>query len=243
MKVQFQINSPRFILRLTVIITAISFFTSCHAPKDPDFCPKEYSDYFQFNGITYSYFGKAPTNVKFDSEYAVLENKIIGSPCDYVIKDGDASVLDIGTQVYTVENYAPFFRLATKENDELKLYEVSSNLRAKTGGEILDIRDRVQSIDIYYRPDLHKREQQIMIESIKDEPQVETFVNNILESSVDSPKPISTGDPVYLIFFNLYDGTTTQLFYWLDLNSLQFNLQPSSEFHKTMQAIVSDLNE
>ena len=66
----------------------------------------------------------------------------------YQSQDGDATRLNPGTPFYTVNGYAPEFRLAAVVERQPTLFEADAKPAAKVGADLLDIRGRVRYIGI-----------------------------------------------------------------------------------------------
>jgi len=63
---------------------------------------------------------------------------------DHVAKNGDASFLPIGTDIYAMKGYKIEFRVIADN----KIYEVEDNPNAATIGDLLDINGRVEKISL-----------------------------------------------------------------------------------------------
>ena len=70
---------------------------------------------------------------------------------NYILQDGDATLLPPGTPVHEVKGYKPEFRLAALVNGRVKIFEADTNPLAETGEDLIDIRGKVTSIDILSR--------------------------------------------------------------------------------------------
>jgi hypothetical protein len=67
--------------------------------------------------------------------------------CRTDLVDRSASVIPAGTKIQELKGYAPAFRVAVRMPDRHRyLYEAIWSEKAKTGADLLDIRDRVASI-------------------------------------------------------------------------------------------------
>ncbi len=89
----------------------------------------------------------------------------------YSYQDGDATYLNPGTEVYSVKDYSPHFRLATLEEGRATLYEADTNPFATTGGDLLDISGKVKSIDI-----LNDDDAMTILGTMDDEGTIRRFV-------------------------------------------------------------------
>lgn len=63
--------------------------------------------------------------------------------------DGDAAFLAEGTALHAVRGYRPGFRLAARREGRLVLFEAVENPRARTWGDLLDLRGKVRAIRLY----------------------------------------------------------------------------------------------
>ena len=98
----------------------------------------------------------------------------------YRSQDGDATYLSPGTPVYAIKGYSASFRLATVEDGRVTIYEADSSPQAKVGEDLLDIRNRVKTIDI-----LSKEYAATVLGVIDEESAVGQLVEAILASPVD----------------------------------------------------------
>ena len=120
----------------------------------------------------------------------------------YRYQDGDATFLNPGTPVYAVQGYSPKFRLATLDQGRLTLYEADTNPFAKTGQDLLDIRDKVAAIDI-----LEDYDENTLLATIDDHPTVARFVDLALAAPVNQNDRDRRG-PRYFLRLRLADGTS-----------------------------------
>ena len=132
----------------------------------------------------------------------------------YLYQDGDATFLNPGTPVYAVKGYSPEFRLGTSEDGRPILYEADTNPFAKTGGDLLDIRGKVTTIDI-----LNDDHPMTVAGTIDDEQAVEGFVETVLEAPVNQSSRDHDG-PRYFLGFRLADGTSVVRSFWLETGEL-----------------------
>ena len=132
----------------------------------------------------------------------------------YQSQDGDATFLNPGTPVYAVKGYAPQFRLATLEGNRPTLYEADTNPSAKTGEDLLDIRDKVAAVDI-----LEDDEENTVLTTIDDHPTVARFVDRVVEAPVKQRSRDHDG-PRYFVRFRLADGTSVVRAFWLESGEL-----------------------
>ena len=142
---------------------------------------------------------------------------------NYRIQDGDATFLNPGTQVYAVKGYAPEFRLGTLEEGKATLYEADTNLFAKTGGDLLDIRGKVTAIDI-----LNDDHPMTVAGTIDDEQTIEQLVETVLAAPVNQRSRDHDG-PRYFLGIRLADGTSVVRAFWLETGELSRGIMAGSE--------------
>src|SRR5206468_3026559 len=93
--------------------------------------------------------GRSLTRTDLGVEFATIECSL-GEDlrgCPYGV-DASAAFMPAGTKMYAVRGYATEFRLAAVWKDHVFLYQVWRNPRAKVGGDLYDLRDRVRAIDV-----------------------------------------------------------------------------------------------
>lgn len=206
--------------RLAIITAMLALLTSCSSFQDLNptrpVAMINWVDLIKLNDITY-YADRSSTGRKLEKadlgpefgrvQFNLAEN--IKDP-SYQIKNGDAAFLARDTPIYTVQGYAPEFRLAATRDGQLVMYEAGMNPNAKVGSDLLDLRDKVQSIAIVSAEDGTTE-----LAAITDTQQVGTLVEQILSAPVDQNRE-PQGDPGmnYFLEFRLKDGTTTSRMYW-----------------------------
>ena len=99
--------------------------------------------------------GPALTAADLGDEVTRVRFQIAGSDKgpDYLIQDGDATMLPVGTPLHTVKGYRPGFRLAAQlAAGGIRLYECDDNLEAKTGADLLDVAGKTTASPSTVRP-------------------------------------------------------------------------------------------
>ena len=206
-------------------------------------CVQEWTSFLYFKGNTYKYVGEIADSILIESKFAQIQRELSELGCDdFELMDGDASLLPVGTQLYTVRGYAPFFRLATLSDNVIELYEVVSSDTAQLGAEIVDIEGKVERIDIVYYDDLVDAQDPYVepryLGVISNTQQMENVVRLILNAPVGEFQLICVGETVYALVFLLNDGTNFRMLYWLEQNRLQFDLKPPPEFASIVQEFL-----
>jgi hypothetical protein len=200
----------------------------------------DWVDFVKFNGVTYMAshldVGRALEAADLGPEFAKVQFKLADNVNDpeYQSKDGDAAFLEAGTLVYTVQGYAPEFRLAARRDGQIVLYEADTNPNAKHGGDLLDLRDKVAYIGVNSVED-GKTE----VAAIKDPQQVAALVEMVLAATVDQQRPPqeNTGS-AYFIAFHFKDGTATSRMYSSGSGELTRGIFLPQEFRNAIEAAL-----
>ena len=134
---------------------------------------------------------------------------------NYILEDGDATLLAPGTPVHEVKGYKPEFRLATLADGRVKIFEADTNPLAETGEDLIDIRGKVTSIDI-----LSEEDASTVLATIDEELAVENFVDLVLGSPVDQERRGRDEGRRCFLGFRLADGTSIVRAFWLESGQL-----------------------
>lgn len=194
----------------------------------------DWLDFIDFGGITYLTFriDKEPPLRAEDlgPEFGKIAFKYDGNVLDpsYRLKngkDGDAAFLEVGTPVYAVKGYKPEFMLAARRNDEFVLYMSDTIPDAKIGSDLMDLEGKVKYIGVRSPKD-GKTE----IAAIKDQAQIDTLVQMILDAPIDLNTRKYPDSDVYFLAFYLKDGITLTRGYSPQPNLLSGGMQLPREF-------------
>lgn len=204
---------------------AVFVFAAANAPSRAVGGPgtdsgASWADVLVLNGRTYQRSMDVPAGEQWlqpadlGAAYATIQVRLADHPpsVDYVMQDGEAGVLPVGTTVYEVKGYAPTFRLAAAHQGERVLYEVLFDPDARHGHEVLDIGGKVREIEV--QPSYAGEGGRIT-----DPAQIERLVNMIVQSPVGGPAH-SPGERGYHLVFYLHDGTLVSRGYNWDANLL-----------------------
>lgn len=173
----------------------------------------DWGDFVRHDGISYSAsysnLGRPITSGDLGAERFRVKNTVSLTTCDpyYRPIDGDAAFVPAGEPVFAVKGYAPTFRLASRHNNMLVLYEADSNPGARRGADLMDIEGKVKSIAL-----LDQKTGRTPVSRITDRSRVDSLVRIIAGANIDSgyPSPQSTGPVDYVqLAFELDDGTVT----------------------------------
>jgi hypothetical protein len=192
----------KFVL-LAVSIILLSLAACSRGPAGPG----AKTDWIKLNGILYV----SLLNTSYVAEPDLSFYDTIKRKNENVYRDGDASLLEAGTPVYSVAGYAPGFRLAAKQEQKLVIYQVSRNPDAKKGADLLDIEGKVERISV------KEVDGAAELGSITERQQIEELVQLVLEAPViDIVSQINSGAPEFTLSFHLLDGTEVGGFFWLN---------------------------
>jgi hypothetical protein len=200
----------------------------------------EWTDFVQFRGIRYVTQGfhspSRSNQIKKENLgplFSVVTFKVSGniSELGYQIKDGDAAFLDVGTKVFTVKGYQPWFRLAAYSHGTIMLYEVTENPKAKRGAELLDIDGKIRYISINSEQDGVTE-----IATIKDPQHVTTLITLIDNAPLRTQG--SNREVTYFLALHFIDGTTFTRPYWAAPDNLFGALAMPKEFQMAIESAV-----
>lgn len=134
---------------------------------------------------------------------------------NYMLQDGDATLLAPGTPVYAVKGYAPEFRLGALVDGRVKIFEADVNPLAETDEDLIGIRGKVTSIDI-----LSEEDATTVLGTIDKERAVGDFVEVVLGSPVDQERLGHDEGIRCFLGFRLADGTSVVRAFWVDSGQL-----------------------
>ena len=145
----------------------------------------------------------------------------------YRIKDGDAAVLDPGTPIYSLRDYATSFRVAAESPtvDGFAVYEASTNPNAETGADVLDIRGKVTLFRVRGATGGLSRST-----DIRDADEIASIVAMVLDSPVDRVDREHGELDQYQVEFSLKDGTIVVSAYWPETGELSRGIILPPEF-------------
>lgn len=136
----------------TIILTVCALLTvvSCSSNGIPLIgknCPDadvEYMNALKYDGITYSeLYDSDLSKVEKGVRIGAIGYMLSGNACsDYEMKDGDATLMAAGTELFQVKGYKQQFRILADN----KLFQVSQNSSVSTIKDLYDIDGRIASV-------------------------------------------------------------------------------------------------
>ena len=218
-------------------VLLILFLTGCNNNRMIDGNSEvgwiDWIDFIKVKGITYvaeyDQTGLEIDKLEIGKEYADVKYRlsdIVHNP-DYKIQNGDAAFLDIGTKIYKLHGYSPNFRLVAYDNEKIKIYDADYNIYADKGEDILDIREKVENIDVDMEDEDEKGTTKAYI--IDDSDKVKKLVEYIMNSPIDYNMQYTGGDQ-YFLCFNLVDSTKVRKCYFINDNFLNPGIALPEEF-------------
>jgi hypothetical protein len=201
----------------------------------------DYVDFVRHDGIFYSAsfssLGRPITGADLGPERFRVKNTVSLTTCDpgYRAVDGDAAVVPTGEPVFAVKGYAPTFRVATRHDGRLILYEADTNPAARRGADLMDIAGKVKGIAL-----LDRKTGRTVVSRISDRSRVDSLVRMIASASVDqSYPPQQTGPVEYVqLAFELDDGTVSVRTYDRSRDVLWRGLQVGAAFAAAVDELV-----
>ncbi|MEW9673887.1 hypothetical protein ABLT31_34445 [Ammoniphilus sp. 3BR4] len=204
---------------LVLFLLVLLFTSSCSNKLSNEVrnCPDAIIDYvhaIKWNDISY--------NANYESDTSQLQkgNKVgevgymlSGDACSgYRMKNGDATLLPKGTEIFEVKGYRSDFRLMAGEH----LYEADNNPKATKVADIYDISGRVVKVSF---------------ESTIDGSHISDFTLDASKAFIDEYLGLDyvgmeevykkkTGDNRTFLRIHLKDGTSLRVVYWVDDNMI-----------------------
>ena len=225
-----------FIILLCCIMSAGC--SNYFAPKGKTIYNISWIDFIQFNDIKYyssmDSNGLKLTKDDLDKELYKVKFNVVDNVQEpgYKIKNGDAAFLPVNTEVYSVKGYSNNFCLAAyNSRRELVVYFADVNPKAKKGEDLLDIKDKVESISINSEMDGKE------LASITDEKLIGKMVDMILQASVDTKQRNSSKR--FFIEFHLKRGISFKRCYFIDAGELGRGIMLPKEFTEIIQKAVA----
>jgi hypothetical protein len=119
----------------------------------------------------------------------------------------DCNLLSPGEQVYSIKGYQTSFRLAVRTTDGIFFFDVGNNPRARTGTDLFDLENKVQSLAVapIDNPGSETK-------TISDPATVQKLVGEVLAAPVISSCAFA-GNEKALLFY-MKDGELLELSYW-----------------------------
>jgi len=220
------------ILFCCIMLTACSNSSTTNAEQDVKI---SWSDIMQFNDINYISTMREEevklTKEDLDKELYKVKYTLAGNERGHKRQSGDASFLPVNTQVYSVKGYNSNFCLAAYNKwGDLTVYFAHANAKAQKGEELLDIKDKVESISI--QSEINQKE----LALISDPQLLNKMVDMILKAPIDTNRRSSSER--YYVKFNLKKGISFSCWYYFDGRVLSMGIPLPLEFGEIIEKAV-----
>jgi len=200
-------------------------------------------DFVTFDGIHYIRWaeepGRALTQNDLGPEFATVGCSISDDRrnCSFGL-DAAAAFMPAGTRMFTVRGHPTEFRLAAVWKDRIFLYQAWQNPRARVGGDLLAITDKVRSIEV-------QRGEPATVAArtpttIVVSPDVTALVDMVVRGTVRRPRPHPMSEPRYWVTFWLADGTTLGRPYFVETSELMGGVVLPDEFRRILERYLGD---
>lgn len=146
-------------------------------------------------------------------------HEVKSDECERELRDGDAAYVKAGSDIVSLEEYDPSFRLGVETEEGTILYQVSRNDEATKGGELLPIDGLVVSIRVVEPAWVAGGPRgRTTLGLVKEPGVIDRLVQNILTAPVDYERFPTEENGVYdaqvYLAIRLSDGTTLDPRYW-----------------------------
>lgn len=205
-----------------LFISLILVFSAVGCHRRPIEWQNRGGEFLRFNDIIYHVINQ-PTPMLVNEHELTLYDTVKRINRETIF-NGDSDGLEPGTPVYTLDDYAPSFRLAVKQEQEIVIYQAEQNRHATKAGELMDIGGRVERIIIRH-PDKY-----VEIAAISDEEEIDRLIDIFLNATYSYEVLMNPGTKVVYMVFQLHDGTEIWDFLWLDSGIYGSNIQLPEEF-------------
>lgn len=152
--------------------------------------------------------------------------------------DGSSSFLPAGTPVYALKGYREDFRLLAETDYGWRIFETDGLNGAKTIGDVLDIRGKVQAVEAR-RFDRTEGFQAVVREVIQPD-RVSALVDLLLAQPVSftgsATPPTATDPPQLQLTFRLQDGTSTEWILYVGGWEWSHGIPVTQEFFSRLEA-------
>jgi hypothetical protein len=200
-------------------------------------------DYVTFDGVDYIRWpwepGRSLTREDLGIEFATIECSL-GEDlrgCPYGV-DASAAFMPAGTRMYAVRGYATEFRLAAVWKEHIFLYQAWRNPRAKVGGDLYDIKNRIRAIEVRRgEPPSAPAASPVEIIAAGD---VRALVDMVVRGPMHRPLAHPLAEPRYWLTFWLADGTTLGRPYFAETSELLGGVVLPREFRALLERYLGD---
>jgi DNA-binding CsgD family transcriptional regulator len=224
------------------LISSVSTPISASPVSQAARCPNVIIDWivaFRFDGVTYvpsSGSGRALTLGDLGAERGKTTFRM-DDQCDPYLhmQDTWSTVLPPGTSIYEIRGYSPQSRLAAQFGGALGIYEADTAPSAKTGGDLVDLRGKVASIQV-----ISSSPQRSISGSITDPATVARLVDMVLSAPVAQDRIREDGDSVTaVIVFRTRNGLDIERNYFGKSGEIVRGIMTPPEFQAAIAPLLS----
>ncbi|MGG3886681.1 hypothetical protein [Brevibacillus panacihumi] len=196
----------------------------------------EYAPALLLNNIKYTkVYNSNNAHISKGKKIGDVKFKMNGMVCPgYLMKNGDATQAEKGTGIYQAKGYSESFRLFVGED----LYEVFKNPRAKTIGELFDIKGKVAYIS------MRSIEDHSQIGLFSDDATIR-FTEEFLKLSVADFRKIynegKTEGEKYFFRLHLTDQSSLDISYWPEENVMTPGAYGNEEIKRIVLSQIQKL--
>lgn len=216
----------RWSLPLIAAVCLLPFYAAPLAMAQSDAGGDNPVDFIRFDGATYlasAYLSQDDLDWSAHQPDAFPLGPLIGSvsprqvnpadafaypnePCHWTVPDAVAPGLTPGDPIHAVPDFSTDFRVATRHNGEIRVYQVWCRDDAYVGADLFDIHGRILRISV--TADLSEKSGFAVI----DDPAVLALLTDMLLAGKVVPEEDSAGDPVtFQLIVQLDDGSTFRI--------------------------------
>lgn len=187
----------------------------------------DWVDFVKWDGTTYSMnYDSDSESIQWQKAQKLGEVRFTldgNAGVNHKTKDGDASYLPEGTEIYAIEGYSPDFRVFASG----RMFEVSEPAHAETLGSFLDVAGKVE---------------RVILQSPIDgsfagefaEEHAELFIEHLLALPYEASYTQSEGEPVFFAL-QLNDGSLTSSVYWEDTGYITYGAAADEQIKNILE--------
>ncbi len=179
----------------------------------------DWASFLVHDGIEYHSLDVPVQPAAINEKVGEVLHEVKSDECERELRDGDAAHVKAGSNIVSLEDYDPSFRLGVQTDEGTTLYQVSRNDEATKGGDLLQIDGLVASIRVIEPAWVTGGPRgRTTLGLVKEQEIIDKLVQNILTAPVDyerfPPEEKGGFDAQVYLEIRLSDGTTLEPRYW-----------------------------